>query len=44
MEIVTTFNHLQEELSHAKEKLKGVDENIKRFLGRDPNESPVTPK
>ncbi|KAF4516855.1 hypothetical protein B566_EDAN006250 [Ephemera danica] len=38
MEIETTFNHLQDELNQAKESLKGVDENIKRFLGRDPNE------
>ena len=29
---------LQEELEKAKSTLKGVDESLQRFLGRDPNE------
>ncbi|XP_059477519.1 pinin isoform X2 [Neocloeon triangulifer] len=38
MEIATTLGTLQAELEQANAKLKGVDETIKRFMGRDPNE------
>ena len=30
---------LQEELEKAKSTLKGVDESLKKVLGRDPNDS-----
>lgn len=33
------FGTLKVELEKAKEDLKGVEENIKRVIGRDPNES-----
>jgi len=42
MEISITLGSLQAELEQANAKLKGVDENIKRFLGRDPNEPPLS--
>jgi len=37
--VLKTFGALQEELEKAKENLKGVDDSIKRIIGRDPNES-----
>jgi len=37
-EILKSFSHLQNELEEAKSSLKGVDENIKRLIGRDPSE------
>ncbi|KAG8235691.1 hypothetical protein J437_LFUL014035 [Ladona fulva] len=40
-EILKSFEILQEELERAKDTLKGVDENIKRLIGRDPNEGPT---
>ncbi|XP_066244918.1 pinin [Euwallacea similis] len=42
-EILKTFSHLQSELEEAKSSLKGVDENIKRLIGRDPSELPPRP-
>ncbi|KAL1512655.1 hypothetical protein ABEB36_002214 [Hypothenemus hampei] len=40
-EILKSFSHLQNELEEAKSSLKGVDENIKRLIGRDPSEIPT---
>ncbi|KAK5648606.1 hypothetical protein RI129_003498 [Pyrocoelia pectoralis] len=37
-EILKSFGVLQSELEQAKSSLKGVDENIKRLIGRDPSE------
>lgn len=37
-EILKSFSHLQNELEEARNSLKGVDENIKRLIGRAPNE------
>lgn len=37
-EILKSFGVLQSELDQAKCSLKGVDENIKRLIGRDPSE------
>lgn len=37
-EILKSFGVLQSELEQAKNSLKGVDENIKRLIGRDPSE------
>lgn len=37
-EILKSFGTLQTELENAKNTLKGVDENIKRLIGRDPSE------
>ncbi|CAH0550345.1 unnamed protein product [Brassicogethes aeneus] len=37
-EILKSFSSLQSELEQAKSSLKGVDENIKRLIGRDPSE------
>lgn len=37
-EILKSFGTLQSELEEAKVTLKGVDENIKRLIGRDPSE------
>lgn len=37
-EIIKSFGILQSELEQAKNSLKGVDENIKRLIGRDPSE------
>lgn len=42
-EILKSFGTLQSELEHAKDSLKGVDENIKRLIGRDPSELPPRP-
>ncbi|KAF7278543.1 hypothetical protein GWI33_008247 [Rhynchophorus ferrugineus] len=42
-EILKSFNHLQSELEEARSSLKGVDENIKRLIGRDPSELPPRP-
>lgn len=39
-EILTSFGNLQNELEEAKNSLKGVDESIKRLLGRDPSDLP----
>ncbi|EFA07683.2 pinin [Tribolium castaneum] len=39
-EILKSFGTLQSELEQAKSSLKGVDENIKRLIGRDPSELP----
>lgn len=39
-EILKSFGTLQSELEQAKNSLKGVDENIKRLIGRDPSELP----
>uniref|UniRef100_A0A1B6D1H6 Pinin n=1 Tax=Clastoptera arizonana TaxID=38151 RepID=A0A1B6D1H6_9HEMI len=38
--IKNVYGSLQEELKRAKEDLKGVEENIKKIIGRDPNEGP----
>lgn len=35
------YGSLQVELDRAKEDLKGVEESIKKMIGRDPNESPL---
>nr|XP_023012444.1 pinin [Leptinotarsa decemlineata] len=35
-----SFGSLQHELEEAKNSLKGVDENLKRLIGRDPSELP----
>lgn len=35
------YGTLQVELDRAKEDLKGVEESIKKMIGRDPNESPL---
>ncbi|KAK9884225.1 hypothetical protein WA026_005174 [Henosepilachna vigintioctopunctata] len=40
-DILKSFNTLQSELELAKSSLKGVDENIKRLIGRDPSEVPT---
>ncbi|GFG38236.1 hypothetical protein Cfor_03831, partial [Coptotermes formosanus] len=37
-EIMKSFGALQAELEKAKDNLKGVDEHIKKLIGRDPNE------
>lgn len=37
-EILKSFGVLQSELEQARSSLKGVDENIKRLIGRDPSE------
>ncbi|KAL3286471.1 hypothetical protein HHI36_000977 [Cryptolaemus montrouzieri] len=37
-DILKSFSALQSELDVAKTSLKGVDENIKRLIGRDPSE------
>lgn len=37
-EILKSFGVLQSELEQAKDSLKGVDENIKRLIGRDPSD------
>lgn len=42
MELTSTLGTLQAELEQANASLKGVDESIKRFLGRDPNEPPLS--
>lgn len=39
-EILKSFGTLQSELEQAKTSLKGVDENIKRLIGRDPSDLP----
>lgn len=36
-EILKSFGTLQSELEQAKNSLRGVDENIKRLIGRDPS-------
>ncbi|XP_075222862.1 desmosome associated protein-like protein pinnin isoform X2 [Lycorma delicatula] len=38
--IMKVYGSLQAELEKAKEDLKGVEENIKKIIGRDPNEGP----
>lgn len=42
MELTSTLGELQAKLELANANLKGVDESIKRFLGRDPNEPPLS--
>lgn len=37
-EIMKSFGALEAELEKAKDKLKGVDEHIKKLIGRDPSE------
>lgn len=37
-EIMKSFGALQAELERAKDNLKGVDENIRKLIGRDPSE------
>lgn len=37
-DILKSFGTLQSELEQARDSLKGVDENIKRLIGRDPSE------
>lgn len=37
-EILKSFGTLQSELEQARSSLKGVDESIKRLIGRDPSE------
>ncbi|CAG9858335.1 unnamed protein product [Phyllotreta striolata] len=39
-EILKSFGNLQSELDEARSSLKGVDESIKRLIGRDPSELP----
>lgn len=39
-EILKSFGNLQHELEEARSSLKGVDESIKRLIGRDPSELP----
>lgn len=39
-DILKSFSALQSELDVAKSTLKGVDENIKRLIGRDPSDVP----
>ncbi|XP_022900605.2 pinin [Onthophagus taurus] len=41
-EILKSFGTLQSELEQARSSLKGVDESIKRLIGRDPSD--VTPR
>lgn len=38
--LMKSFVTLQTELEQAKSSLKGVDENIKRLIGRDPSDPP----
>ncbi|XP_039281637.1 pinin [Nilaparvata lugens] len=38
--IMKVYGSLQAELEKAKEDLKGVEENIKKIIGRDPNDGP----
>ncbi|VEN47112.1 unnamed protein product [Callosobruchus maculatus] len=40
MEVLKSFGSLQNELEEAKNSLKGVDEHLKRLIGRDPSEPP----
>nr|CAH7724625.1 unnamed protein product [Callosobruchus chinensis] len=40
MEVLKSFGSLQNELEEAKSSLKGVDEHLKRLIGRDPSEPP----
>ncbi|XP_060536132.1 pinin [Cylas formicarius] len=42
-EILKSFDALRSELEQAKNSLKGVDENLKRLIGRDPSELPARP-
>ncbi|CAG9829059.1 unnamed protein product [Diabrotica balteata] len=37
---ILSFGNLQHELEEAKNSLKGVDESIKRLIGRDPSQLP----
>ncbi|XP_050499307.1 pinin [Diabrotica virgifera virgifera] len=37
---IISFGNLQHELEEAKNSLKGVDESIKRLIGRDPSQLP----
>lgn len=38
-EVLKSFGTLQSELEQAKLSLRGVDENIKKLIGRDPSEN-----
>lgn len=42
-EIMKSFGALQAELEKAKDNLKGVDEHIKKLIGRDPSEGKQRP-
>nr|CAD7196557.1 unnamed protein product [Timema douglasi] len=42
-EIMKSFGALQAELEQAKNNLKGVDEHIKKLIGRDPSEGQQRP-
>ncbi|XP_069682708.1 pinin-like [Periplaneta americana] len=42
-EIMKSFGALQAELEKAKDNLKGVDEHIKKLIGRDPSEGQQRP-
>lgn len=42
-EVLKSFGTLQFELEQAKLSLKGVDENIKKLIGRDPSENQNRP-
>lgn len=35
-EILQSFDHLQDELERARSNLKGLNENIRRIIGREP--------
>ncbi|CAH2012431.1 unnamed protein product [Acanthoscelides obtectus] len=39
-DVLKSFGNLQSELEEARSSLKGVDENLKRLIGRDPSEPP----
>lgn len=40
-DITKSFGTLQAELELAKSNLKGLNENIKRIIGRDPSDGPL---
>ncbi|XP_063221927.1 pinin [Bacillus rossius redtenbacheri] len=42
-EVITSFAALQAELEQAKNNLKGVDEHIKKIMGRDPFDGQARP-
>lgn len=35
-EVLQSFDNLQDELERARSNLKGLNENIRRIIGRDP--------
>lgn len=38
-EVLKSYDFLQEELDKAKTHLKGLNENIRKIIGRDPQEA-----